>query len=285
MNKEIFTLIKNYNIPFNAVSNHWFLVIIWILALVLIGLTLLTYTSGQNQYHTLIKDDAPDDIIRAYKQKLLPFKACIIIISLISMVAIGLTANFVVYNIDQNHKEKQWNQALSKTTINNAVKNEIKNHPLMFNHDVLTSYQNENTFQLNNLINFKYANTFANAPSSQMSVTDKQLTLHLSILPDSSYDVWPDSGTPGTLAGGFAKINVDLIIDVNNNVKIQPNDITSLQIARIEAYLKANNIKLNDKATKIKTTDTTTTVTSITSDQKIINIKANTSKVINIDIT
>lgn len=287
MNKELFNLIKNNNVPnIHAKVSPINIALIWVVVLLVSFILIYMYRFGQKNYKAMLDQNKWSDYeLKAYKRRLFPKSACIISILLTLIVASIMTTYDVIITARESHKEKQWTQALAKTDINKAVKTEIKNHPLIFNQKVLTSYLNAQSFQLNNLFNLENTNTLINTPKSQLSISNKQITFHLNINKNtSSFDSWSNADNPGRFNGGLAEINVDLIIDSNNNVKIQPNDITSLQISRIEAYIKANNLKLNDKTTEIKTTDSTTTVTSITSDQKIIKMKAD-SKVINIDIT
>lgn len=180
-------------------------------------------------------------------------------------------------------------QSQSTKELNQQIEIKMEKHPIL-SHAATYSYTNQivttNLFNKNlksKLGDISSSTTSANNISDVISKSNNQIIMHFSTKTRESSIFGAKSILPFSLYNSTINTNFDIIFTKNSDdVKIEPKDVNTARLFKIEEKLNDKNIKLKNNSINIdKNTTDSLVITALTSDNKIIKITSDN----NIDIT
>lgn len=180
-------------------------------------------------------------------------------------------------------------QSQSTKKLNHQIEIKMEKHPIL-SHAGTYSYTNQ--IVTNNLFNkslkSKLGDISSNTTSDNnisdfISKSNNQIIMHFSTNTRESSIFGTKSILPFSINNSTINTNFDIIFTKNSdNVEIEPTDVNTARLFKIEEKLNDKNIKLKSNSINIdKNTAESLVITALTTDNKIIKITAGT----NIDIT
>lgn len=217
-----------------------------------------------------------------------------IIISNVVLLIISIAILFfpIKFGYESAKFSYKWDTIVeSKSTkeLNHQIEIKIEKHPILSQAII---YSDTNQVITDNLFNknlkSKLSNISINASSDEnisdfISKSNNQIIMHFSTNTKESSIFGDKSILPFSLYDSTINTNFDIIFTKNSdNVKIEPKDVNTARLFKIEEKLNDKNIKLKSNSINIdKNTTESLIITALTTDNKIIKITAGN----NIDIT
>lgn len=251
MNKALFDLLHNSTNPnFNDVpSNIKFIFIFYTIMLAFVGF--LIYS-----------------IIYEHIEKSRPQFVKISIIIIIISAALSGIRTYTGPIKSAIDTKKQWEPAI--TTANKSKPLNLSDHPLLFN--TKTSSSKILKPFIDNNLSINWVNTMYNN-EKYFSIKNGKLHLKLSMLKDDKSKTNNDSSI--NIYGSYINTNIELIIDQNSNVTINPLDPIAQQMLNIETQIKEMKIRLKPESIMISIgTNNEISMSALTPQNKIINISS-----------
>lgn len=251
MNKTLFELLHNSTNPnFNDVSfNIKFLFIFYTIALAVIGFLIysIIYEHIEKSQHKVVKT------------------SIIIIIMAVSLSGIATYVGPIKSAIETKN---QWESTI--TTANKSKPLNLSDHPLIFNTKASSS-KILKPFIHNNL-SINWVNTMYNNEKA-FSIKNGKLHLRLSMLKDDKSKTSNESSI--NIYGSYINTNIELIIDQNSKVAINPLDPIAQQLLNIENQIKEMKIRLKPESIMISIEpNNEISMSALTPQNKIINISS-----------
>lgn len=251
MNKALFELLHNHTNPnFNDMSSDIkFLFIFYTIALAIIGFLIysIIYERIEKSQHNVVKT------------------SIIIIIMAASLSAIATYIRPIKSDIETKN---QWESTIKKANKSKPLN--LSDHPLLFN--TKTSSSKILKPFIDNNLSLNWVNTMYNNEKA-FSIKNGKLHLRLSLLKDDKSKTNNDSSI--NIYGSYINTNIELIIDQNSNVTINPLDPIAQQLLNIENQIKEMKIRLKPESIMISIEpNNKISMSALTPQNKIINMSS-----------